>query len=164
MADLDIATVIKNLFESIRHQARRTHSGIVLTTVAVLDNQLELALKKTMRPLSKKLYEQLFGPFRPLSTFSSKIVMARALGIITTDIYTELEKIRRIRNEFAHSSKLLNFESDEIAPKLLALKKRQPIKTNPSMQFLDCVVVINEFLGAYLVRMGEPQEKDKSPA
>jgi hypothetical protein len=157
MADFDIATAVKNLFDSIRHQTRMTHSGLVLASTAILDNQLERALKKSMKPLSGNLYKELFGPFRPLGDFASKIIVARALGVITPDIYVELEKIRRIRNRFAHSSKLLSFESDEIRPKLSALTKRKPIKANLSMQFVDCVVVINEFLEAYLVRMGEPQ-------
>jgi hypothetical protein len=159
MADFDIATALTKLFETIRHQTRMTHSGVALSSTAILDNQLERALKKAMKPLSKNLYKELFEPFKPLGDFASKIIMARALGVITPDIYIELEKIRRIRNKFAHSSELLNFESDEIRPKWLALKKRKPIKTNPSAAFVDCVVVINEFLEAYLVRMGEPEEK-----
>ena len=163
MVDFDISTGVKNLMEGIRHQSRMTHSGVVLSSVAILDSRLERALKKAMRPLPKKLYQRLFESFGPLSTFASKIVMARALGIITIDIYDELEKIRRIRNDFAHSYKILNFESNEIAPKLLALKKRKTTKTNPSELFVNCVGVIDEFLEAYLVRMGEPQEKDTSP-
>jgi DNA-binding MltR family transcriptional regulator len=160
----DIATGLKNLFEGIRHQSRMTHSGVVITSTAILDNQLEHVLKTAMRPLSKKMYERLFDSFGPLSSFASKIVMAYALGIITSEIYDELEKIRHIRNEFSHSSKLLNFESKEIAPKFLALKKPQTTERNPSDNFVKCVVVIFEFLDAYLVRMGEPQKKEKGPA
>ena len=158
MVDVDISTSVKNLIETIRHQTRMTHSGIVLASTAILDSRLERVLKTTMKPLPKKMYKRLFGSFGPLSTFSSKIVMARAIGIITIDIYEELEKIRHIRNEFAHSSKILDFESQEIAPKLLALKKQMRTKTHPSQQFVNCVVVIVEFLEAYLVRMGELRE------
>ena len=164
MVDFDISTAIKNLFEVIRNQTRMTHSGLVLASTAILDSRLERALKKAMRPLPKKLYERLFESFGPLSNFASKIVMARALGVITTDIYEELEKIRHIRNDFAHSSKMLNFESEEIAPQLLALKKRKTTKTNSSELFVDCVVVIHEFLEGYLERVDILQEKDKSPA
>jgi hypothetical protein len=109
MADVDLGTAVRNFHEAVRRQDRRTHTGVVLTTVAILDNQLERALKKAMKPLSKRLYGELFETFKPLGSFFGKIIMARALGIITIDIYTELEKIRSIRNAFAHSSKLLDF-------------------------------------------------------
>lgn len=165
MVDFDFSTAVRNLFEGIRHQSRMTHSGIVLASAAILDNGLERALKRAMIPLPQKLYERLFeSSHGPLREFASKILMARALDIITIDIYHELEKIRHIRNDFAHSSKVLTFESEEIAPKLLALKKRKTPKTDPSVLFVDCVAVINEFLEAYLVRMSEPLEKDKGVA
>jgi DNA-binding MltR family transcriptional regulator len=134
---VDIATLTKNLFEGILHQSRMTHPGVVIASTAILDNELERALKKAMRPFSKEMYKRLFGPFRPLSTFASKIVMAYALRIITEEIYVELEKIRHIRNEFAHSSKMLNFNSKEIAPKFLALKKPQCICSASICRALD---------------------------
>ena len=76
--------------------------------------------------------------------------MARALGIVTSKIYDELEKIRSIRNCFAHSSKILTFESEEVAPKLSALKKPSTPRTNPSEVFVACVRVVDDFLEAYL--------------
>jgi len=161
---VDIETAAKNLIEVFQRQSKMTHSGIVISSAAILDLQLERALKTAMRPLSKKIYERLFESFGLLSSFASKIVMAYALGIITKEIYDELEKIRHIRNEFSHSSKLLDFESKEIAPKFLALKKPQTTKGGPSEIFLQCVTVIDVFLDAYLLRMGETQEKEKGPA
>lgn len=155
MAKDDLGAAIKNLIEVARQLDRRTHTGLVLNTVAILDNQLERALKKTMQPLSDKFYKELFGSFKPLNTFFSKIIMAHALGVIPIDVYTELEKIRSIRNAFAHSSKSLDFGSEEIAQKLLALKNREPKKPNPAAQFLDCAAAIIEFLEAYQVRVSE---------
>lgn len=46
----------------------------------------------------------------PLSTFSAKIVMAFRLGIISEDERSDLEKIRKIRNRFAHEVTLSSFE------------------------------------------------------
>ena len=161
MADFDLDTAVKNLFDSIRHQARRTHTSVVLCTTAVLDNQLELALTKAMQPLSTTLHERLFeSSTGPLHTFASKILMARALGVVTNEIFIELEKIRRIRNAFAHSAILLTFDSEAIAPQLSALKKRTPLKANAPEQFVDCAVVINQSLGAYLLG-GERREEGK---
>lgn len=158
MADFDVSTAVKNLMEGIRHQSRMTHSGVVLAASAILDSQLERALKKGMKPLTNKLYKRLFESFGPLSDFANKIVMARALGIVTTEIYDELEKIRSIRNRFAHSSKILTFESEEVTPKLSALKKPSTPTTNSSEVFVACVRVVDDFLEAYLMRMGEQYE------
>ena len=60
MADVNISTLVKNLMEGIRNQGKMTHSGIVLATSAIVDRQLERALKKTMKPLPNKLHERLF--------------------------------------------------------------------------------------------------------
>jgi DNA-binding MltR family transcriptional regulator len=133
-----------------------THSGIVIATAAILDNQLERALKRAMRPLSNNMYERLFDSFRPLSSFSSKIVMAYALGIISADLYEELEKIRQIRNQFAHSSGVLHLGSPEIESMFLTLKRPSTVSKTPAEVFLACAKVIDDHLEAYLARPVEP--------
>ena len=150
MADPDLQRSIDNLVTSLAHVHKMTHSGVVLTGAAILDLQLERSLKKAMKPLPKKLYARLFEGFGPLSSFASKIIMARALGVITVDHYIELEKIRDIRNTFAHASKILDFTSKEIGPKFLNLKKPMTSKTNPIEVFVDCVGVVVKFLDEYL--------------
>jgi DNA-binding MltR family transcriptional regulator len=156
MADFDLHTSIRNLFEGIQHQSRMSHSGIVIALAAILDNQLERALKRAMRPLSNNMYERLFESFRPLSSFSSKIVMAYALGMISLELYEELEKIRHIRNEFAHSSGVLHLGSPEIEPMFLTLKRPgTEFKTSVEV-FLASAQVIDDHLEAYLARPVEP--------
>jgi DNA-binding MltR family transcriptional regulator len=146
----DLAKDMTNLIDAIQRQDRMTHSGVVIAATAILDNQLERSLKRAMRPMSKSMYEKLFGAFRPLNTFSSKIAMAYALSIINKDVYNELEKIRKIRNEFAHSSAVLHFGSFVIAP-LLGRLKRSPSKaTKPARVFLECVKAIEAALEEYL--------------
>jgi DNA-binding MltR family transcriptional regulator len=97
-------------------QRRRTHAGIVMAAGAIFDAQLETALRHAMRPLSKQLCKRVFDSFGPLSTFSNKIVMAHAIGIVSAPIYARLEHLRKLRNAFAHSPDLLHFGSPEIAP------------------------------------------------
>ena len=152
MANVDLKTLIRNLFEGIEHTNRMTHAGIVIALAAILDNQLERALKRAMRPLSNNMYERVFGSFRPLSSLSSKIVMAYALGIIPLELYQELEKIRHIRNEFAHSSGTLHFGSLEIEPMFLTLKRPSGEFKTPEELFLACAKVIDDHLDTYLAR------------
>lgn len=63
MADVenDIKNHIKTLFENIERQSKMTHSGIVIATTAILDNQLERVLKRAMKPLSKTMACPGFG-------------------------------------------------------------------------------------------------------
>lgn len=118
-----VEAAAKNLFEGLHRQAQRTHAGVAISTAAILDRQLELALKRAMRPMSNTLYRRLFvDSIGPLYGFSNKIVMAHSLGIVSKDVYAELEKIKKIRNKFAHSSGFLHFGSEKIAPLPAELK------------------------------------------
>lgn len=63
-------------------------------------------------------FKYLFGTdteFAPLSDFSSKIKMARALGIISKDEKSQIDCIRSIRNAFAHTMSPISFQTGEIA-------------------------------------------------
>jgi DNA-binding MltR family transcriptional regulator len=154
----DIGTAITNLLTDIQRQSQMTHAGVVIASTAILDNLLEHALKRAMIPLSTEFYGRLFGSFRPLQSFSSKIVMARALGIITKEVYEELEKIRQLRNAFAHSPDLLHFESKEIAPLFAALKRGDAATGRPAVVFLKYAKVVEQAIDSYLERTGERTE------
>jgi len=95
---------------------RSIHQGIVLASAVVWEVSLQRALTNVMRPLTSELKKRLFENFNgPLSTFSTRILMARALGIVDDKMFKELEDIRQIRNKFAHAINLVNFESEGIA-------------------------------------------------
>ena len=140
----------RSAFEAVR---QRTHSGLVIAVAAILDSQLERCLKQAMQPLSKKMYAELFDPMRALGSFASKITMAYALGIIARDVYVQLEKVRKLRNAFAHSSDLLHFRSPSIAPLIDRLKQPEPPQAKAlDAQFLDCIVPIDRALDAFLAK------------
>jgi hypothetical protein len=72
----------------------------VIVGGAQLDNVLEQFLVTVLQPGNDK---QLFEWNGPLGTTSSKMIIARRLGIIDADVYRALELVRKIRNRFAHS-------------------------------------------------------------
>jgi DNA-binding MltR family transcriptional regulator len=149
-----ISEAARNLVDAIAHQRRMTHASIVIAAAAILDSKLERALKRAMQPLSKKLYERLFDGFGPLSSFASKIVMAYALHIVSVQVFQNLEKLRKLRNAFAHSSKILSFGSAEVIPLFRAL--RIPTATKkPEESFMEFVSVIDGALEEYLAQIGE---------
>ena len=76
--------------------------GAVLVAASMLDEQLSKLISGMViqHADTKKLTE---GFNSPLGTFSAKIIAAFAMGVIDLDEYEELERIRKIRNAFAHS-------------------------------------------------------------
>lgn len=99
---------------------RRTHAGTALLGAAIADQQLHDAILTKMRSLSRKLEDELFTGYGPLSSLSAKIAFAYALKLIDSNARKRLSVARQIRNKFAHADDFLTFESPEIL-RLLAL-------------------------------------------
>lgn len=58
--------------------------------------------------VSKRLIATVFEGTGPLSTFSSKISLCRALGLFGEEVRHDLQILRKIRNDFAHSPQQLH--------------------------------------------------------
>ncbi len=73
----------------------------------------------------EKLIEEMFRPMGPLGSFSSKIHLAYLTGTISKMVHENLEIIRNIRNDFAHSRTHLRFSDQSISDRCrnLALKR-----------------------------------------
>lgn len=72
----------------------------VISIASYFDNYLEKIIKFYLIDCGSTL--GLFGGARPLSSFSTKINVAHALGLIDGNLHRKLDILRRIRNEFAH--------------------------------------------------------------
>jgi hypothetical protein len=55
-------------------------------------------------------------------TFSAKILACRALGLIGEELATDLNTIRKIRNNFAHSTNVARFEDQSTVDLVRNLK------------------------------------------
>lgn len=62
-----------------------------------------------------------------LADFSARIEMAHALGLISSDEKADLDRIRRIRNAFAHAPKSISFQTPEVADQCMALANGAPL-------------------------------------
>lgn len=71
--------------------------GAAYVEDAVLD-----ALLAEIGVENPKIIEELLGNGAPFSTFSNKVIMASALGLIGPRTRGDLDRIRRVRNECAH--------------------------------------------------------------
>jgi hypothetical protein len=102
----------RSLQELLQIVGALSQSATVLVACAVLDAELERALKVTMRPMNSAMHSRLFEGYGPLSSFSSKIDLAYALNITADDVHANLGIIKDIRNKFAHTTEILTLESE----------------------------------------------------
>jgi DNA-binding MltR family transcriptional regulator len=62
-----------------------------------------------------KVIDDMFRHIGPLGTFSSRIGLAYLVGRISKTVYENLETIRKIRNDFAHTRDDLQFSCQGIS-------------------------------------------------
>lgn len=98
-----------------------TDRGCALMAAAFLEGELENLLKLKFIGTNKQI-EDLFEYNGPLGTFSSKIKLSYALGLISKLTLQDLEIIRKIRNDFGHKYKPINFSTPAISDRVANLK------------------------------------------
>lgn len=108
----------------------------VIVSVSLLENALEDMLREHTSDLSKSEKRKLFDANGPLATLASKILIARAFRLIDKDWAKDLDKIREIRNAFAHSPFSLSFKTKEITTSIASLRTLDDF-LHPAFSFLD---------------------------
>jgi DNA-binding MltR family transcriptional regulator len=126
----NLSEQITQLINNIRAVQARTPAEVGIVGAAIIEEQLLRALLTKMRPLSGEMKKRLFDGYGPLSSFSAKIDLSYALQIIDKDQYDDLTLIRRIRNQFAHSMSLVNFDNLEIRTHFKQFKTLQAGETD----------------------------------
>jgi DNA-binding MltR family transcriptional regulator len=102
----------------------KSHEAAAIISTSLLELSLKKAiitafrLKMTDEDLAK-VFD--FNTTGPLSTFSSKIRIGYALGIFGPVSRDDLEKIKDLRNAFAHSANHLSFDNETIKKETEAL-------------------------------------------
>jgi len=95
-------------------KAGKSERGIALSMSAVAEAGLKAVLMRKLIPLSNSELDGLFGRDAPLSTFSSLIRISHAFGVIDVEVRRDLDRIREIRNAFAHAIVPVTFATPEI--------------------------------------------------
>jgi DNA-binding MltR family transcriptional regulator len=73
-------------------------------------------IAKSLKRIDEKLENELFyDPGAALGSFSSRIKLAYAMGLIDQERMESAQIIKKIRNVFAHTSNNLAFDTPEIA-------------------------------------------------
>jgi DNA-binding MltR family transcriptional regulator len=113
-SEVDPLTDWNGLYQEIQDESPRAAEIIA---AAFLDAQLRNLISKALIDDSK-IVDELLGTEksldRPLSSFSSRIRAAYCMGLISKNIYLDLELVKKIRNKFAHKMHGYNFDEPEI--------------------------------------------------
>jgi DNA-binding MltR family transcriptional regulator len=98
-------------FEEIKSESDR---AAVIVSSALLENALERSIISRLIPMSNTHRDLLFEDPGPISTFSAKIKLGFSLGLYGHTAKSDLNKIRAIRNQFAHQL-ARDFAHEEVA-------------------------------------------------
>lgn len=128
---------------------KETDRGCALMVGSYLEYELELLLKEKLVG-RKKSFDDLFQFNGPLGTFSSKIKMCYAIGLISKETHDELELIRKIRNDFGHEFEAISFSTNQIKERINNLKQHtHPTTDRPKSVFINSSLgVLGQIKGA----------------
>lgn len=101
--------------------AAETDRGSIILLGSLVEDALLEQLEKKMPSLNSDERERLFGPDKPLGSFSAKARVAHAVAIIDRDIFKLIDILREMRNICAHSQRDISFKVDELRDVLDAM-------------------------------------------
>ena len=118
-----------------------------VVAASVLDELLERCLVRFLRE-DKKAKELMFGVYKPMSSFKAKTDLAYFLNLLSIEERSDLDTIRRIRNDFAHKFDTLTFSSpgiEALCKQLLGFRRTNPpegMNLSPLDTFRFCVTLL----------------------
>ena len=127
-----------------------------------LEDQLKKVLQARMVKHTGPA-EEIFEGHEALATFSAKIKVAYLLGIVSHEVYSDLNRIRDIRNAFAHNLEIDSFAHASVVEKCALLEnvqeewlpsdKHSPARKN----FTRCAMAFGSILESCLVQSQQPK-------
>lgn len=94
--------------------ARDQHGRVLALSLASFAEECLGRIIKAYLRNAKAVHDLLEGFNAPLGTFAARIKMSYALGLLTDSQFKDLELIRKIRNEFAHTWDELSFDDAKL--------------------------------------------------
>ena len=109
---MDESSLVTEYAKFTAHYEGESDRAVVLLASSYLDAILERLLSKCLVPCKRT--KALFSGYAPLATFSARIDIAFAVGVIPNHLARDLHIIRKLRNLCAHKADKLEFSSEEI--------------------------------------------------
>lgn len=140
---LDHVSDLSQFIDELKEESDR---GLPLVGSSLIDEKLLKTLKAFLVE-GKTTNRLLTGYNAPLGSFSSRTDACFALGLIDDYEYHEINIIRKIRNEFAHSKHGISFQTDNIQGYCSSLKSNLPggndyNTNNPRFRLINSIVSI----------------------
>jgi hypothetical protein len=143
-----------------RELTKESDRGCALLAASHLDFLLSETLKAKMIGTPKEL-KALLDFNGPLGTFSSRILISYSIGLITKFHTKDLQLIRKIRNEFGHSTSIKDFENPKI--KQLCDQLKLTIRSNKTSKskFISSVSFITGALSGLIIKTDKFATKEE---
>lgn len=116
----DFITRFPAVYDMLTHESER---GSAIVSASLMDEALEQLLKAKFVPSAEKKDELFKGPYAPLEDFYAKIEFAYRMGLISVNQRTSMHLIRKLRNDFAHSSLRIDFKAQSVRNRIEELFK-----------------------------------------
>lgn len=124
-----MAEAFLRVSDELRGESER---GAIILAFAWMEEELTRALKKFCLPSphGSEKGDELFGVGRPIGDAATKIDLAFRLGLIHRHTHKSLHILRKLRNDFAHMSSRLTFETDSVRDRVSTLFELQKDMTD----------------------------------
>lgn len=109
---------IQDIIHELDHQSDRGAALVAATLVDISLRRLMRTRFANFEDFEKIVFD---GEAAPLGNFSARIKLARAMGVVGSAVEDHLNRIRRIRNQFAHSALKIDFQHPLIAAEIEGL-------------------------------------------
>jgi DNA-binding MltR family transcriptional regulator len=137
----------KDALAGAAHSHNQHPIVIAILACVLIEHELDRLLRNKLKKKDDNTWQALQSETGPLRSFSAKISMAYALGIHTEKIQHDLNVVRIIRNAFAHSKKLIDFNdpliiSELISAHILAKKFKRYLQKDPTAELARAIFII----------------------
>lgn len=151
LRDLSNVLVLDEHIQDILHELdNQSDRGVALIAAAIVDLSLGRLMRCRLvdyKNCSEILFEK---EGAPLSAFSAKIKIARAIGVVGPYTEGHLDSIRQIRNQFAHSPLKIDFTNPLIAAEINKLlpdnAEWKPEWTPERRRFIGTTIILAQAL------------------
>jgi hypothetical protein len=110
----------------LREIAGESDRAAALTIGAAIDGFVEGLVRKSLCVRIGSASQLVDGPFAPLSSFAARNVFLLETGVITRQLFANLEAIRKVRNLFAHELKCRTFNHRGVVKLVDAMEAPDP--------------------------------------
>lgn len=111
--------------------------GAIILAATTLEDRLQAAILGKMVNLNSDETSRLFGPDAPLGTFSAKIRLAQALGILERQEARAVDILREMRNACAHCRGDISFKQAELTNAAKAFERMSGLGEKATAKVTD---------------------------